>query len=132
MEGLFSQKSRSGLSKRSLTRKSPQGLRKRIGNVWQAVKGATRRAKNRFLNFVNPTGHSARVRQGDKERRSARKAASAARSARVNAFTGKGKSLASAALEAHAESARNAAAALGRSASRTAQSAVTVVKSFFK
>jgi len=84
------------------------------------------------MNFVNPAGHLARVRAGDRERRSARKAASAARSARVNAFTGKGKSLASAALSARAEEVQDAAAAIGRSASRTARSAVTAVKSFFK
>lgn len=128
MQALFSQKARSGVSKRSLTQRSPRGLRKRLGNAWEAVKGATRRV----MNFVNPAGRLARVREGDKERRSARKAASAARNARVNAFTGKGKSLAAASLEAHAETLRNKTAALGRSVSRTARSATTALRSLFK
>lgn len=125
MEGLFAQKARSGTSKRGLTQRSPRGLRRRLGNAWEAVKGATRRA----INYIRPAGHTARVRQGDKQRRSERKAASAARNARVRAATGNGLSLAATSLAVHGEQLRNRTAALGRSVSRSARSAF---RSLFK
>jgi len=128
MQTLFSQRARSGTSRRSLTQRSPRGLRRRLGNAWEAVKGATRRV----MNFVNPAGRLARVREGDRERRSARKAASAARNANLRASLGNGRSLFSASMSAHAQTLRNRGVALGRSVSRTARSATTALRSLFK
>ena len=126
-------------SRRALTQRSPRGIRKGLSNAWGAVTRTARRVRNGFAsigtrisNFVNPAGHLARVREGDRERRSARSAASAARNARISGGLGRGRSLSQIAMEAHGSALANRAAQAGRSISKTARSAATAFRSLFK